>query len=191
MNKFNNNIFKIMQALIEKEKKEAYMRELERITKTDIKIISKELSGLVENNILDYEIKGKIKQYFLKKNLNTEFVLTMTETYRALEFLEKNPLLKPILTELHKEADFVIFGSHALKTNIKDSDLDLVIFAKKSQKIRKILGKINKAHAHFITLNEFRKLYKNKNTLAVEVIKNHVLFGNYNEFAKMVLEWNN
>ncbi len=190
MKLFNSNQLVIGKAYLENLKEDLYMRRLERITGLDIKILSRELNLLVKNNILDYELKGKIKSYSLKRTLSTELFLIMSEIYKTNEFLEKNRLLKTRLTELNEKADFLIFGSYASNKNTKKSDLDILIFSNKTKDIREIISRFNiRVHAQYTSINEFRKLYEKKDNLIVEIINNHVLFGKYKEFVKLVMKW--
>lgn len=97
-------------------------------------------------------------------------------------------LLKSKLTELSEVIDFLIYGSYANGTNNSNSDLDIVIFSKKTKKVLKILSKFNKAtHQQFITLEEFEQLHEKNNRLIIKIMKNHVLFGNFKKFIRLMM----
>ena len=79
----------------------------------------------------------------------------------------------------------VLFGSYSKGNASFESDIDILIIGNESKKIREIARKqIKQVNIHFSTLNEFEKLLKKKNTLAIEIIKNHTIF-NDSEFVDL------
>lgn len=187
MNIFNKLI--IGEAFLDNSLKGIYMRELSRMTTLDIKTIHRELQEMTKNNLVDFEIKGKIKIYYPKKNFESELFFVQTEIHKANEFVKNNRILKLYLNNLYKLTDFLIFGSFANNTIKESSDLDIVIFSEDSLKLRNILKQIPiKVQPHFLSFSNFKKLLSQKNTLAIEIIKKHILFGNYKDFTRLILE---
>lgn len=190
MKLFNNNQFRIMEAFLKNIGKQLYMREIARISGLDIKIVSRELKILLDNNIVDYEERGKIKLYHLKNTFETEALIIATEAYKSQKFLEKHDAIFTMITELNKITDFAIFGSYAKGEETKNSDVDIVIFSKKNTKIEQITSKIPKdIHKQYATFKEFSKLYEKNSVLAEEILRNHVLFGKHKEIAQIILKW--
>jgi predicted nucleotidyltransferase len=188
MNLFNNNQFRIITVFLNNLGRSLYMREIERLSGLDIKTVSRELNVLLDNNVMDYEEKGKIKLYNLKNTLETESIIIATEAYRTIKFMEKHQLRQ--LLELNKIIDFIIFGSYAKGDEKKDSDIDIVIFSKKNKKIIDLLAQVpNKIHTHYITFEEFTELYEKDSILAREILRTHVLFGKHKEITQMILRW--
>ncbi|MBS1267294.1 MAG: hypothetical protein MAG795_01266 [Candidatus Woesearchaeota archaeon] len=185
MKHFNENKLRIGIAFLQNLDSRLYLRQISRIADLDVKIIFRELNELTDVNILDYIKKGRMKLYFLKKNIETELFLIMCETYKAQIFLKQHKKLKPKLLELYKKTDFAIFGSYAEYKNKKGSDLDIVIF---STDERKLTEKFQNLHPHFIEFNEFRQQARKQSGLAREIVKNHILFGKYKQFVRL-LEW--
>lgn len=190
MKLFNNNQFRIIEAFLKNIDKELYMREIARISELDIKIVSRELKTLLDNNVMDYEVRGKIKLYHIKNTFESESIIIATEVYRAQKFLEKHDELYYTIRELNKIADFVIFGSYAKEEETKNSDIDIAIFSKKDKKIEQILSEAPKDfHKQYATFKEFSKLYEKNSVLAGEILRNHVLFGKHKEIAQIILKW--
>ena len=186
MKNINKNKLMIISAFIENQNN-LYMREISRLSNLDIKIISRELKELLEGNILDYKFRGKIKLYSVKNNIQTQFIFSMAEMYRASVFIEKYKILRPFLNSLYKLTDFLIFGSFADGTNKKDSDLDLVIFSKKTKKLKEIFEKSPfKIHAQYIIFDEVVKIFEKGDRLSNEIKKNHILFGEFSNFIKWI-----
>ena len=74
----------------------------------------------------------------------------------------------------------IVFGSYASGNFSKESDLDIVILGKSNkEQIKKIKQKqIIQINEHYISYIEFAKILKSKNPLSIEIMKNHILFGN-------------
>lgn len=190
MKKISDSKLHIISVFIENQGKELFVREIERLGKIDIKILNRDLKELVDGNVLDYAVKGKIKTYSLKNNIDSELLLMMTEIYRTKKFLLAYRKLKISLSELNAETDFAIFGSYASMTADSSSDIDVVIFSKDSKRIRDIIKNFQvSVHPHFIAFGEFEKLSPEKHRLLAEILKSHILFGKQKEFSRMVIKW--
>ncbi|MGV8151348.1 MAG: nucleotidyltransferase domain-containing protein [Candidatus Woesearchaeota archaeon] len=188
MKLFNNNQLRIMDAFLSNIGRQLYMREIARMSGLDIKIVSRELKVLLDNNVMDYEIRGKIKLYHWKNTFETEALIIATEAYRSQKFLEKHEILE--LMDLNKITDFIIFGSYAKNLENKHSDIDIVIFSKKTDKIEKLLDDISKKiHKQYISFGEFTALYRKDTVLAREILRSHVLFGKHKEITQIILKW--
>ena len=79
----------------------------------------------------------------------------------------------------------IVFGSYASGQNKKNSDLDLAVFGcKDKKKVRQIkenyLIDINE---HYINYFEFKGLLRKKQALSLEILGNHVLFGDVSKFV--------
>jgi len=79
----------------------------------------------------------------------------------------------------------IIFGSYASDSFSKESDLDIVILGRcNKEEIKKIKQKqIIQINEHHVSYIEFARILKSKNPLSIEIMKNHVLFG---EVSKIV-----
>ena len=186
----NNNKILIISSFLGNLENEIYPRKIERATHLNIRTVLKELKALVSANVLDYKRVGKTDVYFLKQSVEAVFLVVMAEVYKSLEFVERHKLLRDNLKELSEWADFVIFGSYASGNEKENSDMDMVIFSSKTRKIQKVLSGFNaELHPHFIGFDAFKKKLEAKDSLAVEIIKNHVCFGRYKTVSQLVLGW--
>ena len=188
MRLFSNNQFRIIEVFLKNLGKKLFMREISRLSELDIKIVSRELKILLDGNVMDYEVRGKIKLYHIKNTFESESLIIATEAYRTQKFLEKHEILE--LMELNKITDFIIFGSYAKNLENKHSDIDVVIFSKKIPKIEKLLDNIPKEiHKQYISFGEFMTLYRKNTVLAREILRSHVLFGKHKEVTQIILRW--
>lgn len=177
-----------MEAFLKNIGRQLYMREIARISGLDIKIVSRELKVLLDNNVMDYEIRGKIKLYHWKNTFEAETLLIATEAYRSQRFLEKHHYRQ--LLDLNKITDFIIFGSYAKNLETPHSDIDIVIFSKKNANIDRLLNDIPKnIHKQYISFGEFLTLYGKDKVLAREILRSHVLFGKHKEITQVILRW--
>jgi len=188
MKLFNNNQFRIIEVFLKNLGKELFMREISRLSGLDIKILSRELKILLDGNVMDYEVRGKIKLYHIKNTFESESLIIATEAFRTQKFLEKHHYRQ--LLELNKITDFIIFGSYAKNLETPNSDIDIVIFSKKNDKIEKLLSDIPKnIHKQYVSFGEFLTLYGKDTILAREILRSHVLFGKHKEVAQVILRW--
>lgn len=147
--------------------------------------ISRIFSKLLKIGLLDFKLKGKNKLFFLPENINSKIIIKLLENHRALDFNMNNPL---IVEEIIKNSETVIvFGSYASKTEKKDSDIDLIILGKTNKnQITKIKAKSSlEINEHYSSYLEFEKLLKQGNYLSLEVLKNHVIFGNVSKVVDL------
>ena len=155
---------------------EIYIRKIEKLTNLNVTICF-ELRYLLDNNIVDYKRIGKIKRFFFKNSFEARLFLEHVEIYKTQVFLSRNPKLKLKLKSLYELCDFVIFGSFANFSNIMSSDIDILIFKDKNKYIENVLNAFkNKVSVQYVNYDKFIFLLKNKNSLSIEVLKNHVLF---------------
>ena len=159
--------------------------ELARIVGIPQRSASRYLSELVKKNVLRFEIKGNNKFYYLDLNdERTKILLELIESYKSFIFSLKIGLWKD-LEKLIGFGTVILFGSHVKGYSTKDSDIDVLIFAKKTEKLKKILRNLPKVQPQIIDFKSFEKLVSNKDVLSLEIIKNHVVFGGVSEFVKL------
>ena len=161
--------------------------ELARKSKIPQQTASRLLNKLVKLNLINYTKKGKNKLfYFDLEKQTTKIILNFIENQKALQFQLKIKEIPVVINEILKYCEsLIIFGSYASDSFSKESDLDIVILGRcNKEEIKKIKQKqiiqINEYHVSYI---EFARILKSKNPLSIEIMKNHVLFG---EVSKIV-----
>lgn len=151
------------------------------------------LNELLREKILFYSIKGRNKEY----TLNLSFIVAkkmaeIAENIRAIEILEEKEIVI-ILQELMEHSETIIlFGSFASGTHNKNSDIDIVVLGKADKNsingIRKRYSR--EINVEYLTFNEFERLLKFKKPLALEILKNHVIFGDVSKIVDIFWRWN-
>jgi len=148
---------------------------------------SRILNLLVKNNLLDYQDRGKNKEfYFEPGKVHTDIVFNIIENQKSLDFLYKEKKIGVMINEMIKLCDsLIIFGSYSSGKGKNTSDLDLVVLNVKNKEIfkknkRKYSLEVN---VHFVTYNELVKLLRVQNPLSIEIKKNHIFIG---EISKLV-----
>jgi len=166
---------------------ESSASELARKSKIPQQTASRLLNKLVKLNLINYTKKGKNKLfYFDLEKQTTKIILNFIENQKALQFQLKIKEIPVVINEILKYCEsLIIFGSYASDSFSKESDLDIVILGRcNKEEIKKIKQKqiiqINEYHVSYI---EFARILKSKNPLSLEIMKNHVLFG---EVSKIV-----
>lgn len=173
-------------------KSRLFESELARLASIPQQTASRYLKELVAQHIINYEEKGRNKLfYFDFSKHTTKIVLEMLENSKALYFQQKAAEISLIISEILNHAESVIvFGSYASYKSDESSDLDVVITGKYNKsEIRKIKqNQVMQINEHYASYAELSKLEKSKNPLAIEIIKNHIIFGNVSNIVRIFLE---
>lgn len=144
--------------------------------------------------ILDVNTIGRSKTLTLK--INNPIVkahLIVSSDEKKKEFLDKQPLIKKIATELDTKDVVLLFGSYAKEKESEKSDIDLLIINKKGEKSisfskYEILFK-KKINPIFVTAVEFKKMLQGKEeNIAKQALKNHIILNDPESFWGFVLD---
>jgi len=167
--------------------------QLARKTKIPQQTASRILNKLAKANLINFVKEGKNKLfYFDFKNQNSKIMLNLIENQKTLKFQLKIKEISAIINELLKHCEsIIVFGSYASGKFNKDSDLDIVILGKYDrEEIRKIKQKqIIEINEHYVSYREFFKILKSRNPLSLEIMKNHVLFGDVSKIIDIFWRW--
>lgn len=170
---------------------EYYIREVQKILKISPRTAQLILDNLEKKGILESKTRGKIRTYKLKRNIMTKKYLVLTEQHKELGFLEKNHIIKEILEKITPNINGIgiIFGSYAKGTNKKDSDLDIFIIGEYDRKKMKEVSKTYKIETNIknYPLDIFKKSLR-EDILIKEVLKDHIIFLNSEEFINIVTD---
>ena len=165
--------------------------ELSRAIKIPQRSASRYLSGLVEKNIIRFEIRGKNKFYYIDlEDKRSRIILNLIESYKSFKF-SLNAAIWKELSPLLKFGTIVLFGSRVRGYFTDASDIDLMIFSKDTKELRKALRSLPKVQAQIISFDGFEKLVLKKDVLAIEILKNHAVFGDGSKFTDLCWRYYN
>lgn len=140
--------------------------------------ILRKLNNLLKENVLDYNMEGKNKVFFIKKNLQAKNYVFNAERYKLIELLKKYPELNIIIDDFLKKAEeklIVLFGSYAKFTAKSDSDIDVYVETEN----KRIKEKIELTHSKIkVKIGDF----DTDSQLIKEIIKNHIILRGVEEF---------
>ena len=167
--------------------KKFHASDLARELKLPRRTIARKLEAFHDLHLLEYERKGKNKYFYFKlKDYSSFPLLVLLESSSELLFLQRHHTLAPLLKELAELCPLIIFGSYAKKLEKEDSDLDIVLFARKSKRIEGIIQKFPlPVQVQYATLSFFQKLLLTAAPLAKEIVKYHVLLGEKEKTIKL------
>lgn len=172
--------------------KSLHLREIARKTKTDVNTAYPQLNKLAEMNILSSTMKGKNKEYVLNlDNIITKYYLTMAEIFTAIVYLQKNFVIKKVMTEIESKVDgpLILFGSFVKGGHTKESDIDMFVIGQKN--IDKMIFRLKDLVGHEINIkvanqSKFVNGLKNKDPLISEVISNHIILKGADKFCDIM-----
>ncbi len=166
--------------------------ELARLSDTSQQTASRHLNYMVKKNFIEYARQGRNKLfYFNYSKQSTKNILEILENHKGIIFQQKEKETFTVVNELLTHAEsIIIFGSYSAYTADKHSDLDIVIVGNCSKPdIKKIKQRQTmQINEHYVSYQEFAQLLKSKNALAVEILKNHIIFGNVSKVVDMFIE---
>ena len=166
--------------------------ELSKFSGIPQQTASRLLNDLVNQNVLDFYENGRNKIFYLDHTKNkVKSVFEILENHKTLTFHQKLKEVSLIVEEVAKHSESVIiFGSYSSYKFHKTSDLDVVFLGKQEKgSIDKVRNKQNiEINGYYMSYSEFSKKLKDKNPLAVEIMKNHTIFGDVSKVVDIFLE---
>lgn len=168
-----------------------HVREMAKLTKKSHVTLLPHLKALEKDKILISKTVGKNKVYSLNfENIITKNYLTLSETVETTAFLEQIFLIKKITKEifnLNLAGTIILFGSYAKRTFKEDSDIDLFYLGQITDKEIQNIKKVGKTYGKTInvkksTLKNFELGLRKKEPLIIEIIKNHIILQNPEQF---------
>jgi predicted nucleotidyltransferase len=171
----NNLDLEIILVLL---KNKSHLREIARILNQSHSTVSRKISSLIKENILDYKKEGKNKVLFIKDNLKSKNYIYSAEIYKLNKLLKKYPELSIIFEDIKKYFKgkmIILFGSYAKGNAKEDSDIDIYLETGSNDIKNKLRGLNSKLS---IKIGKF-----DANSLLIkEIIKEHVIIKGVEEF---------
>jgi predicted nucleotidyltransferase len=159
--------------------------ELSKKTLIPRQTVSRILKKLIFLNLFESKTIGRNKSLFFPNNQNSRMLIESLENLNSLDFnLEHYSLIEDLIS---CSETLVVFGSYAKGIQKSSSDLDLVFIGKSNkleiQKIKKRLPIV--VNECYFSYPEFSKILIEKNKLALEIKKNHLIFGNVSKLVDL------
>ena len=189
--RFTENTLQVLSLFTNDFSREYYVREIERLLKISPRTSQLILEDLEDKGIIESKTKGKIKTFKLNPSEFTKKYLVFVEQYKAIAFLEKKLLIKEIIEKItpHINGIGVIFGSYVKELEKEGSDLDIFIVGNyNNDEIKKVSKNLGiEISVKCYPLKIFEKSLT-KDILIKEVLKNHVVFLNAEQFIQKVFK---
>lgn len=166
-------------------------REISRLLNTSPQTAINRLNDLSKLNILRIKKEGKNNLYSLDlSHPTTRQFLYLSEEYNSFLALENKELLS-LSNDIYKLYEsLIVFGSFVIKEQDKKSDIDLIAVGKCNKKKMKEIFRLNhrKINCEFISFSDFRNAIKERNALAIEILKKHIIFGCSNKIIDIFID---
>ena len=190
--KSTNNLVSIINLFRSNYLAQFHVRGMAKLTTKSHVTLLPHLKALEKDKVLVHKTIGTNKVYSLNfENIITKNYLTLSETVETTAFLEQVFLIKKITKEifnLNLPGTIILFGSYAKKTFHEDSDIDLFYLGQINDKEIQNIKNIGKTYGETInvkksTLKNFELGLRKKDPLIIEIIKNHILLQNHEQFV--------
>ncbi len=189
--KFTENTLQVLSLFTNDFKSEYYVREVEKLLKISPRTAQLILEDLEDKGIIESKTKGKIKTFKLNPRDFTKRYLAFVEQYKAIAFLEKKLLIKEIIEKItpHIKGIGILFGSYVKGLEKDGSDLDIFIAGSYgNDEIKRVSRNLGiEINIKCYPLKIFEK-NMTKDILLKEVLKNHVVFLNVEQFIQVVFK---
>ena len=150
------------------------------------------LNELVKDRALIYQTKGRNKEYSLNLiSLKSKKMVEIAENAKAIDLINHKEI-GVIIQEIAEYAEsIIIFGSFASGSYNSKSDLDIMAIGKADkEKINKIKKRyVREVNVEYASLKKFEKALISKKSLAIEILKNHVILGNVSAIVDIFWRW--
>ncbi len=189
--KFTENTLQVLSLFTNDFNREYYIREVEKLLKISPRTAQLILEDLEDKGIIESKTKGKIKTFKLNSSEFTQRYLAFVEQYKAIAFLEKKLLIKEIIEKIipHIKGIGIIFGSYVKGLEKEGSDLDIFITGSyNNDEIKRVSKNLGiEISIKCYPLKTFEK-NRTKDILLKEVLKNHIVFLNVEQFIRVVFK---
>ncbi len=178
MNKISDIKFEILGELL---KNPIHVRELENRLNIPKSTISDKLKELYEENIVDFNLIGRNKEFFIKNSFESSQILRILENYKLIKLIQIYPTLKPIIEEIQKLSQnniILIFGSFAKNLAHKNSDIDIFIQTN-SSKLKEEVELINSKIS--VKIGDLKK----ENNLIKEIKQDYIIVCGIDDFMRI------
>jgi predicted nucleotidyltransferase/predicted transcriptional regulator len=156
----------------------AVMRERGMAQKTVARILSR----YEKSDLIEYKRDGRNKRYYFPAHPVSFMMLNLVEQYKAVQFFARHKKLQPMITELSRCGSIVLFGSYAKGKEKQDSDVDIWYVGSKTTKVTKIAARYH-VYMQYDTLSSFQHKLKKKHPLSIEIVKDHIIFGEVHDIT--------
>ena len=168
------------------------MRAIARETDIDVKAIQMQLKRLENINVLSSTLKGRNKEYSLNLNNSiTNYYIMLAETFSSINYLERNFLIKKIISEVKDriEGVIILFGSFVKGEATKESDIDMFVLTEKINKdafteVSNLIGR--EINVKSTNKKEFLRGLEDSDPLIMEVILNHIILKGIDDFCDIM-----
>lgn len=171
-----------------------HARAMAKLLKTSHVTLLPHLKRLERNKILIARRVGKNKEYSLNaENILTKDYITIAEKLEAINYLQKNFLIKKIIEQLLTlplPGAVILFGSYAKNYATQASDIDMLYLGELSDSQKQEIRKIGRIYGKEInmktaTADNFLDGLKSGDALIKEIVQNHIAIQNAEQFINL------
>lgn len=185
------NTLQVLSLFTNDFSREYYIREVQKLLKISPRTAQLILESLEDKGVIESKTKGKIKTYKIKLSEFTKKYLIFVEEYKAISFLENKLMLKEVIEKITPSIKGIgiIFGSYAKGIQNKESDLDIFVAGDyNKEEVKKVSRNLGiDVSVKCYPLQTFEENI-NTDILLKEVLKNHIVFVNVEQFIQKVLK---
>ena len=182
-----DNIQKVLTAFLPDYSAKMHVRQIARVINMNRQTASATLKKMEQARIMDSEIEGRNKLYFINKSSpKTKILLENAENAKKLDICKKKEISR-LIDYLDEGAVVLLFGSYAKGNERASSDIDILFIGRG----KKNLGTFEKETAREVQIfkmseKQFLGKLLRKDHLVIEAVRNHVCLRNTERFVDLM-----
>lgn len=176
----DNEKLNILGLLIENRDSEYSIRQISRLRKINYKTAYENVKKLEGEGIIRLDRKGNISLCSFNGKFNHSVYLVEYERREALLKNKNFRIIHNRLGRINAQFILLLFGSHAKKTQSKQSDIDLLLITNEPERVKNELELLPfDIHMTHTTYMDFSAMLRTREQTVVSeaVKKNVILFG--------------
>lgn len=181
-----DNIQKVLAAFLPDYAAKLHVRQIARMTNMNRQTVSETLKRMESERVLDSEISGRNKLYFINKsNQKAKILLANAENAKKIDICKKKEISR-LVDYMDTTATVLLFGSYAKGVERENSDIDLLIIGRKIdfKSFEKETG--SEVQTFEMSEKEFLDKLIKKDHLVIEAVRNHVCLKNTEKFIDLM-----
>lgn len=183
----SGNIDIILNAFLADYGAKLHVREMARMMGMNRQTTSETLKKMEDERILDSEISGRNKLYFINKsNQKAKILVENAENRKKFDICARKREIARLVEYIDTPAIVLLFGSYAKENERESSDIDLLVIGRKMD-FKKFEKETRREVQTFeVSEREFLDRLAKKDHLVIEAIRDHVCLKNTERFIDIM-----
>ena len=183
-----DNIQNVLLAFLADYSAKLHVREISRVTGMNRQTTSETLKRMEVERILDSEISGRNKLYFINRNSQkAKIIAANAENMKKMDICSKKREISRLVEYLDGTHAILLFGSYAKGIERESSDIDIMLIGGGERSFKDFESETRTEVQTFeMSEKEFVDKLMKKDHLVIEAVRSHVCLRNTERFVDLI-----